>query len=124
MRFLEPKSAQRCPVFDRSPACSARKQKKKKAHSELETYHLGYKTKNNALVAAEMLNDRVAHFYEQHAIGLIRTLTDIGTEYCGSREQHEYRLYLAIEDLDHPKTKAKNLQTQWNMRSFPPKHSR
>jgi len=38
-------------------------------------------------------------------------LTDRGTEYCGIREQHEYQLYLAIEDIDHTKTKAKSPQT-------------
>lgn len=30
---------------------------------------------------------------------------------CGLREQHEYQLYLAIEDIDHTKTKAKSPQT-------------
>ncbi len=31
--------------------------------------------------------------------------------YCGNREHHEYRLYLAIEDIDHTKTKARGPQT-------------
>ncbi len=64
----------------------------------------------NALVAAEMLNDKVVPFYEQHELRLLRVLTHRGTEYCGSLEQHEYQLYLAIEDIDHTKTKAKSLQ--------------
>ena len=34
-----------------------------------------------------------------------------GTEYCGNRETHEYELYLAIEDIDHSKIKAKSPQT-------------
>lgn len=38
-------------------------------------------------------------------------LTDRGTEYCGSREHHEYQLYLVIEDIDHTKIKAKSPQT-------------
>lgn len=67
--------------------------------------------RKNALVAAEMLNDKVVPFYEQHDLRLLRVLTDRGTEYCGSREQHEYQLYLAIEDIDHSKTKAKSPQT-------------
>jgi hypothetical protein len=62
-------------------------------------------------VAAEMLNDKVVPFYEQHKLRLLRILTDRGTEYCGSREQHEFQLYLAIEDIDHTKTKAKSPQT-------------
>jgi hypothetical protein len=67
--------------------------------------------RKNALVAAEMLNDKVVPFYEQHELRLLRILTDRGTEYCGSREQHEFQLYLAIEDIDHTKTKAKSPQT-------------
>jgi len=41
----------------------------------------------------------------------MRILTDRGTEYCGAREHHEFQLYLAIEDIDHTKTKAKSPQT-------------
>lgn len=67
--------------------------------------------RKNALVAAELLNDQVVPFYEQYDLRLLRILTDRGTEYCGMREQHEYQLYLAIEDIDHSKTKAKSPQT-------------
>ena len=35
-------------------------------------------------------------------------LTDRGTEFCG-RESHEYELYLAVEDIDHSRTKAFDL---------------
>ena len=38
-------------------------------------------------------------------------MTDKGTEYCGAREHHEFQLYLAIEDIEHSKTKAKSPQT-------------
>lgn len=64
-----------------------------------------------ALVAADMLNDRVLPLYDQYGIPLMRVLTDRGTEYCGAREHHEYQLYLAIEDIDHTKTKARSPQT-------------
>jgi len=67
--------------------------------------------RKNALVAADMLNDQVVPFFEQHDLRLLRILTDRGTEYCGVRDQHEYQLYLAIEDIDHTKTKAKSPQT-------------
>ena len=67
--------------------------------------------RKNALVAADLLNDRVVAFYEQHQLRLLRVLTDRGTEYCGNREQHDYQLYLALEDIDHSKTKAKSPQT-------------
>ena len=37
----------------------------------------------------------------------MRVLTDRGTEYCGNRESHEYQLYLAVENIDHSRTRAK-----------------
>ena len=67
--------------------------------------------RKNALVAADLLNERVVPFYDKHQIPLQRILTDRGTEYCGNREHHEYELYLAVEDIDHSRTKAKSPQT-------------
>ena len=64
-----------------------------------------------AITAADLLNDRVLPFYEEHAIPLCRVLTDRGSEYCGNPERHEYELYLAIEDIDHSRTKTKSPQT-------------
>jgi len=51
----------------------------------------------NALVATNILNDRVLPFFEGHWIPQLRILTDRGTEFCGAREHHEYELYLALE---------------------------
>ena len=62
------------------------------------------------ITAAEVLNDRVVPFYDEYGIRLSRVLTDRGTEFCGS-ESHEYELYLAVEDIDHTRTKAKSPQT-------------
>jgi len=67
--------------------------------------------RKNALVAADMLNDRVLPFYDEHDVPLLRVLTDRGTEYCGNRESHEYQLYLAVENIDHSRTRAKSPQT-------------
>jgi transposase InsO family protein len=67
--------------------------------------------RKNALVAAEMLNDRVIPFFEQEEVRVLRVLTDRGTEYCGAREHHEFQLYLALENIDHTKTKARSPQT-------------
>src|SRR6202165_2685584 len=36
---------------------------------------------------------------------------DRGTEYCGNPEHHDYELYLAVEDIDHTRTKTKSPQT-------------
>jgi len=67
--------------------------------------------RKNALVAADVLNDRVLPFYEEHGIPLLRVLTDRGTEYCGQRDHHEYELYLAVEDIDHSRTRARRPQS-------------
>jgi len=67
--------------------------------------------RKNALVAADLLNDRVMPFFEDQGIPLLRVRTDRGTEYCGNREHHEYQLYLAVEDIDHTRTKARSPQT-------------
>jgi transposase InsO family protein len=67
--------------------------------------------RKNALVAADLLNDRVLPFFEEQGVPLLRVLTDRGSEYCGTIEHHEYQLYLALEDSDHSKTKARHPQT-------------
>lgn len=67
--------------------------------------------RKNALIAADMLNDKVLPFFQEQDVDLLRILTDRGTEYCGAKEHHEYQLYLNIEDIDHTKTKAKSPQT-------------
>ena len=63
------------------------------------------------LTAADLLNDRVLSFFEDAGIPLSRVLTDRGTEYCGTPERHEYELYLAVENIDHTRTKTKRPQT-------------
>jgi hypothetical protein len=63
------------------------------------------------ITAADLLNDKVVPFFEEHEIPLCRVLTDRGTEYCGRPESHEYELYLAVEDIDHTRTKARSPQT-------------
>lgn len=67
--------------------------------------------RKNALVAADLLNDKVIPFFDEHDLSLLRILTDRGTEYCGNREYHEYQLYLAVEDIDHSRTKTRSPQT-------------
>ena len=50
-------------------------------------------------------------FFDEHDIPLQRVLTDRGTEYCGTHDRHEYELYLAVENIDHTRTKARSPQT-------------
>lgn len=67
--------------------------------------------RKHAITAADMLNDRVLPFFDEHKVRLLRILTDRGSEYCGNRETHEYQLYLDIEAIDHTRTKTKSPQT-------------
>ena len=68
-------------------------------------------TTKTPITSADVLNDRVLPFFEAQELPMLRILTDRGTEYCGKVEQHDYQLYLAINDIDHTKTKARHPQT-------------
>lgn len=68
-------------------------------------------TDKTPITSAEVLNDRVIPFFTEHNIGILRILTDRGTEYCGTLENHAYELYLSVEGIEHPKTKANSPQT-------------
>jgi transposase InsO family protein len=73
--------------------------------------HCKLYTTKTPITAADVLNDKVLPFYQANGFSVLRILTDRGTEYCGKVEQHDYQLYLAINDIDHTKTKAMSPQT-------------
>ena len=81
----------------------------------IDTYskvvHCKLYTTKTPITAADILNDKVLPFYASHGLPVLRILTDRGTEYCGKVEQHDYQLYLAINDIDHTRTKAMSPQT-------------
>jgi transposase InsO family protein len=81
----------------------------------IDTYakvaHAKLYTEQTPITAADLLNDRVLPFYAEHGIPLVRLLTDRGTEYCGVPDRHPYELYVAVEDIDHTRTKAQRPQT-------------
>lgn len=68
-------------------------------------------TDKTAITSADLLNDRIIPFFAEYNIPLLRVLTDRGTEYCGKVENHAYQLYLAIENIDHSKTKVRSPQS-------------
>ena len=68
-------------------------------------------TTKTPITAADALNDRVLPFFEQQSLPMLRILTDRGTEYCGRADQHDYQLYLALNDIEHTKTKVRSPQT-------------
>ena len=61
--------------------------------------------------SADLLNDRVLPFFADQGMGVIRILTDRGTEFCGKAETYDYQLYLALNDIEHTKTKVMHPQT-------------
>lgn len=68
-------------------------------------------TTKTPITAADLLNDRVLPLLESEGIDLLRVLTDRGTEFCGKPERHDYQLYLAVNDIEHTRTKAYSPQT-------------
>lgn len=68
-------------------------------------------TTKTPITAADLLNDRVLPAFAEQGMSLVRMLTDRGTEFCGCTEHHDYELYLAINDIEHTKTKARHPQT-------------
>jgi transposase InsO family protein len=70
----------------------------------------------SAINAADLLNDRVIPFFDAQGVRHNRILTDRGTESVldlgrGKPQNHAYQLYLAVEDIDHSRTKANHPQT-------------
>lgn len=115
LKALSAKVEQEGIILDGNQVAALEKAKEEKqAHGEIETYYPGFLVaqdtyyvghiyrqtvidtyskigfaklydRKNALVAANMLNDRVVPSFEQHDLKLMRMLTDRGTEYCGNR---------------------------------------
>ena len=68
-------------------------------------------TEKTAITVTHALNEKVIPWFTEQDVPLLRILTDRGTEYCGLVEHHAFQLYLALEDIDHSKTKVRHPQT-------------
>lgn len=73
--------------------------------------HCKLYTTKTPITAADLLNDKVLPFYTNEELPVLRILTDRGTEYCGRADQHDYQLYIAVNDIEHTKTRARHPQT-------------
>jgi len=80
--------------------------------------HCKLYTMKTPITAADLLNEKVLPYYEQHELPVLRILTDRGTEYCGKVESHDYQLYLALNDIDHTRTKTRHPQTNGIVERF------
>lgn len=68
-------------------------------------------TDKTAIVAADMLNDRVLPFFDEQSVPVLRVLTDRGSEYCGRLEAHPFELFCHLVGVEHTRTKAYHPQT-------------
>jgi Integrase core domain len=68
--------------------------------------------RKTSLTAAALLNAQGVPFFDSPAVPRSRSLTDRGPEYCGSPDSHEDEVYVAIENIDHTRTKGKSPQTK------------
>jgi transposase InsO family protein len=68
-------------------------------------------TSKHPINSADFLNDLVIPFFDEKGVHLLRILTDRGTEYCGNPTTHEYQLFLALNDIEHTRTRAMRPQS-------------
>lgn len=80
--------------------------------------HCKLYTSKTPITAADLLNEKVLPYYEEHGFSVLRILTDRGTEYCGKPEHHDYQLYLALNEIEHTRTKARHPQTNGIVERF------
>ncbi len=64
-------------------------------------------TYSKVSVCKTLYNDKVLPYFESQGLLMLRILTDRGSEYCGKVENHDYELYLAINDIEHSKNQGK-----------------
>ncbi len=64
------------------------------------------------IISADLLNDHVLPFFAEHEVQVLHVLTDRDTAFCGKLGQNDYQLYLAINGIEHIRTKVASPQTK------------
>jgi transposase InsO family protein len=67
--------------------------------------------------AVALLHNDVLPFYQERDLAVGAILTDNGREFCGT-EAHPYELYLALNDVEHRRTKVRSPQTNGFVERF------
>jgi len=90
-------------------------------HVVVDTYGSGafgfLHTSKRPEAAVAVLHNDVLPFYEARAISVGAVLTDNGREFCGT-ENHPYELYLALNEIEHRRTKVRKPQTNGFVERF------
>ena len=64
-----------------------------------------------------MLHNDVLPFYKEHKLKVEAILTDNGPEFCGT-DNHPFELYLALNDIEHRRTKPRTPRTNGFVERF------
>jgi transposase InsO family protein len=67
--------------------------------------------------AVAVLHNEVLPFYRELDLPVHAVLTDNGREFCGT-EQHPYELYLALNDIEHRRTRVRTPKTNGFVERF------
>jgi len=90
-------------------------------HAAVDTYgsyafgflHTGKKPE----CAAVLLHNDILPFYKEHGLTVQAILTDNGPEFCGT-QNHPFELYLALNDIEHRRTKVRTPRTNGFIERF------
>jgi len=90
-------------------------------HAVVDTYSsyaFGFlHTSKQPAAAVAVLHNYVLPFYQAQGLALGAVLTDNGREFCGT-ERHPFELYLALNDLEHRRTRVRRPQTNGFVERF------
>lgn len=67
--------------------------------------------------AVAVLHNDVLPFYQERDLAITAILTDNGREFCGT-ETHPYQLYLALNEVEHRRTRVRRPQTNGFVERF------
>jgi transposase InsO family protein len=90
-------------------------------HAVVDTYSsyaFGFlHTTRKPEAAVAVVHNDVLPFYEAHDIAVKAILTDNGREFCGT-DMHPFELYLALNEIEHRRTKVGRPQTNGFVERF------
>jgi transposase InsO family protein len=90
-------------------------------HAVVDTfgsYAFGFlHTSKQPEAAVAVLHNDVLPFYQDRGLAVTAVLTDNGREFCGT-DRHPFELYLALNDIEHRRTKVRHPQTNGFIERF------